>query len=282
MSTDAQYRLAVGAGGAVLVAVITFARFCGGLSLRDPKPPEPVGPSGTARQLLAKSTSSTPIYLDYIAKDAAAASVRAPTLDDMSRKLAYYADDARHVLDVGGKPVETVGLRLTAERSNDLLVLSIENTTDHDLAYEVTTTPASPGVCNSARPLPFDAMVIAKKSTEARTECVWREGASIAIARVETMEVPPLSSWYLRQLPPGLVGIPPRIARGHRRPANAPRCSEVVAQTIRSGIERREIGWRDLVDFYARHRCETYQFPPAYRAFNSDGEQALPALDESR
>src|SRR5258708_27371600 len=118
MSTDAHYRIAVGAGGAVLVAVITFVRFCGGLSLRDPKPPEPTGPSGTARQLLTKSTSSTPIYLDYIAKDAAIANVRAPTLDDMSRSFAYHADNKRHVLEDGSAPVETLGLRLTPERSD--------------------------------------------------------------------------------------------------------------------------------------------------------------------
>jgi hypothetical protein len=199
----------------------------------------------------------------------------------MSRSFAYHADNKRHVLEVGRAPVETLGLRLTAERSNDLLVLSIENTTDHDLAYEITTAPASPSICNSARPLPFDAMVIAMKSTEARTECVWRDGASIPITRVETMEVSPLSSWYLRQLPPAMVGIPPRIARGHRTASAARRCAAIVAQTIRTGMERGEIGWRDLVDFYARHRCETYQFPSTYRAFNSDGEQALPATDES-
>ena len=279
MSSDAQYRLLVGVGGAVLVAVITFVRFCGALSLRDAKPPEPQGPTGTARQLLTQSSSSTPVYMDYVAKDAAAANVRAPSLDEMSRKLAYRVDDTRHTLEVGGAPVETVGLKLAAQHASDVLALSIENTTDHDLAYNVVTKPAS-SACNSAAPLPFDAMVVGKKSTELRAECVWRDGGAIAISRVETMEVSPLMSWYLRQLPPSLVGIPQRIARGHRV-GNGLHCAAVVAQTIRSGIERGEIGWRDLVDFYARHRCETYQFPPTYHAFNSDGEQVLPANETS-
>jgi len=48
---------------------------------------------------------------------------------------------------------------------------------------------------------------------------------------------------------------------------------------VRSGIERGDITWRDLADFYARHRCQTYPFPPKYHAFRENGEQALPAVD---
>ncbi len=52
-----------------------------------------------------------------------------------------------------------------------------------------------------------------------------------------------------------------------------------MSQAVRSGIERHEISWRDLVDFYARHRCQTYQFPTSYRALTSDGERPIPAVD---
>jgi hypothetical protein len=51
-----------------------------------------------------------------------------------------------------------------------------------------------------------------------------------------------------------------------------------VPQAVRSGLERGEIGWRDLIDFYARHRCQTYQFPLLYRAFKIDGERPVPAV----
>ena len=279
MLSDAQYRVAVGVTGALLIAGITYVRFCGTLSLRDEKPPEPTGPTGTARQLLTKSSSATPVYVEFLERDATAAGVRKPSLEDMSRKFAYRVDDKRHVLDPGGPALDAAGLRMHAERSNDLLVLSIENTTDTDLAYEVATEPSVASLCNSAGPLPFDAMVIARKSTETRTECVWRDGESIAVTKVETMAVPPLGAYYLRQLPPALVGISPRIARGHRGIDGVEKCSSVIAQTVRSGVERGEIGWRDLADFYARHRCQTYQFPSTYRAFTADGERALPATE---
>jgi hypothetical protein len=56
----------------------------------------------------------------------------------------------------------------------------------------------------------------------------------------------------------------------------------VLGQAVRNGIESGEIGWRDLVDFYARHRCQTYTFPLEYRAFNVDGQRTLPALAADR
>jgi hypothetical protein len=92
------------------------------------------------------------------------------------------------------------------------------------------------------------------------------------------VEVSALSAWYLNHVPPSIVGIQPRIARGHLVNGVTERCSPVLPQAVRSGLERGEIGWRDLVDFYARHRCQTYQFPLSYRAFKADGERTVPAV----
>ena len=102
------------------------------------------------------------------------------------------------------------------------------------------------------------------------------KGMALAITRVETLEVPVLPAWYVGLLPPRVVGVEDRIARGHEAPRSDEKCSAVVSQTVRSGLEQGEIGWRDLVDFYARHRCATYRFPPSYRAFRSDGERPVP------
>jgi len=263
----------------VLVAVITYLRFCGALSLPN-KPPAPTAPTGTQRQLLTQSTSTPGMYLDFLARDAASAGVRAPTQDEMGRKLAYRVDDARHVLELGKPAIEVAGLRLHVERSGDAVVLAIQNLVGSDVAYEVTTVPSiGSALCNSARPLPINAMVIAKGTSETRTECVFRDGISIVVTKVETMEVGPLSSYYLSEVPPTLVGIEDRIARGHRGVDTKEPCSAVSSQVVRAGLERGDIGWRDLVDFYARHRCQTYQFPSSYRAFKSDNARPIPALD---
>jgi hypothetical protein len=260
-----------------MIVSITALRFCGSVSL----PPKPAaGPTGSSRQLLTKGVAAVSMYEDLLARDAAAAGVPTPSVEAMGRKLVYRVDEGRHVLEVGQPAIEVAGLKLRLERAGDAMVLQVDNLTASELGYAVTTqlTPNLSG-CASARALPLDAMVLAKGGSETRVECMFREGVALAVTRVETVELSPLSAWYLSQVPPVLVGIEDRIARAHKRPASSTeRCSTTMSQAVRSGLESGEIGWRDLVDFYARHRCATYRFPLSYRAFKSDGERPLPAV----
>ena len=275
--SEQQYRIGVLAGAVVLVAVIMYLRFCGSVGL-PPKPPPPMGPSGTQTQLLTKSSGTPTVYKGFLEADATTAGVRAPSLEDMAKKLPYRVDEARHVLEPGQPPIEVAGVRLRVERTNDQAVLVIQNLLDSDAAYEVTSAPSTGGsACNSARPLPHNAMVVAKQSSERRTECLWRDGLAIIVTKVETIELSPLQAWYVSQLPPLVVGVDDRIARGHRGVEQKEKCSGVVSQVVRTGLDRGDIGWRDLIDFYARHRCQTYQFPSTYRAFRKDGERSVPA-----
>ena len=276
--SDGQFRIGVGIAGLVLVAGITAVRFCGSVSL-PPKPP-PVGPTGSQRQQLGKSMASPSVYKDFLSSEASAAGVRTPTVEEMGRKLVYRVDEGRHLLEVGEPAIEIAGVKLRADKSGDTIVLQIDNTTSSDLAYLVVTsvTPNVSG-CSSARALPFNATVLTKGGSETRVECVFRPGVSIAVKRVETVELQPLSAWYLALVPPMLLGVEDRVARGHQPPDRGDRCSVTMSQAVRSGLESGEIGWRDLVDFYARHRCATYRFPISYRAFKVDGERELPAVD---
>lgn len=98
--SDSQFRAGVLVAAAVVAGIITYVRFSGKLSLPD-KPPPPAGPSGTERQLLSKTAGSPGIYRDFLEQDASAAGLRTPSIADMSRKLAYRVDEARHVLELG-------------------------------------------------------------------------------------------------------------------------------------------------------------------------------------
>lgn len=273
---DTKFRVGVGVAGIVLVAGIVAVRFCGRVSL-PPKPPPPTSPSGTSRELLGKSSASPAMYQDFVARDAAAAAVSAPTIEAMSRKLLYRVDEVRHVIQVGKPALDVAGVRLRAVHAAEGLALEIANATDSDIAYRIATAPIPAGNCNAAQVLPFNAMTIAKGKRETRIECTWRDGIALAVTRVETVEVAPLSAWYVNHVPPAIVGIEPRIARGHVS-GISDRCAFALPQAVRSGLERGEIGWRDLIDFYARHRCQTYQFPLSYRAFTSDNERTVPAV----
>jgi hypothetical protein len=274
---DQQARIATIAGAVALVAVISYLRFCGSVSL-PPKPPAPDGPTGTQTQLLAKSSASPVVYKGFLDADAASAGVRVPSVNDMAKKLAYRVDEARHVLEPGKPPLELAGVKIYLERASDQVILVVANQLDTTIAYNVTTTPSTgAATCTHVAPLAFNAMIMEKGGSQRRTECGWRDGMSIIVSKVETIEVSPLSAWYLSQLPPALVGIETRIARGHHGVEPKEKCTPVMSQVTRTGIDRGEIGWRDLVDFYARHRCQSYQFPSTYRALKSDGEIAIPA-----
>ncbi|HEU0037601.1 MAG TPA: hypothetical protein VFQ53_43620 [Kofleriaceae bacterium] len=272
--SDAQFRIGAIGVGIVLAASITALRFCGSLSL----PPRPDAVTSTA-PAATDSNASPVIYQDYLAKDAQLAGVRTPTIDEMSRKLPYHVDSDRHVLEVGAPPIELAGLRLQLERDGATIVLDIANTTSADVAYQVVTAPTpATNTCGNAQAIALNAMVIAKGQHERRVECVWRRGLAIAVTRVETIEVPPLSAWYLSQVNPLMVGGDPRLARAHRAPKTKDRCSDLLPRVVQAGLENGEIGWRDLVDFYARHRCQTYSFPPTYRALDADRQRPIPAV----
>jgi len=275
--SDTQFRIGVGVAGIALVVGLGVVRFCGTVSL-PAKPPPPGATRGTSSQLLTRSLASPQVYLDFVAKDAAAAGVPTPTIDELSRKLPDHVDSARHVLEVGEPAIELAGVRLRAIHAAEGLALEIANATGAAIAYDVVTEPIPVAGCESAQVLWFNAMTIAKDHSETRVECRWRDGIALAVTRVETVELPPLSVWYLDHVPPAVVGIEPRIARGHRAAETGPRCAFALPQSVRSGLERGEIGWRDLVDFYARHRCETYHFPYEYRAFKKDNERSVPAV----
>lgn len=279
--TDTQFRISVGVAGIALVAGLAAVRFWGSVSL-PAKPPPPTSPSGTSSELLTRSSASPAVYQDLVGRDAAAAGVHAPTIEELSRKLPYRVDEARHVITVGQPALELAGVRLRAvrltDKTADTFALEVANATDSDIAYDVVTAPIPASGCNAATVQPFNAMTIPRGRSETRVECGWRDGIALAVTRVETVEVSPLSAWYLNHVPPSVVGIQPRIARGHVGPAATERCSVVVPQAVRSGLERGEIGWRDLIDFYSRHRCQTYQFPLLYRAFKTDGARAVPAV----
>ena len=226
---------------------------------------------------MARTANSPTVYLDYLRSDAAAASTSVPTLADMQRKFAYHADDSTRSLAPGDPPIDVAGLRLHLEVSGrGDRAEGRQHTADRSRVRGDDVVEPRHRV-QLARALPFDAMVVRKGSSETRTECVYRTDARIVISKVETVELPPLSSYYMEHVPPSLVGLDERIARGHRPSGEV--CSEVVSQAVRTGIERHEIGWRDLVDFYARHRCQTYQFPTSYRALTADGERPIPAVD---
>ena len=287
---DRTFKLIVGGGAGALACLLVALRFCGDLSV----PPQPAAlpaaqPARVATSELLEASSATPgAWAAYVAKDATTAGVRAPSADDMTRVLPHQLDVTPHVLAPGDAPLAVAGLVLTVEHEgadgdDEDVILAIENPGAVDLAYQVVTRPSgSAAACRNRNILFYDANVVGAHRRERRTECVWHDGMVINVDRVETVELSPLSAWYVSRVPPTALTLDGRLTKGHKPLSGASVCNVMMSQAIRSGLETGEIVWRDLVDFYARHRCDTYSFPDGYKAFKTNGEHALPALEGTR
>jgi len=283
---DRTFKLAVGGGAAALVAVIVFLRFCGDLSVA-PKPPPPHVTSASASQILISSSQTPAAWRAFVEKDAAQANVPVPAVADLGRVFPHKLDDKRRSLAPGDPPLDVAGLRLRVEVAtqdgDSDIVLDIENLGEVDLAYQVVTRPSgNAAVCRSRQVLFYDANVVGPRRRERRSECTYRSGQSLKIDRVETVELPPLAAYYVSRLPAGMLTLDTRLVVGHKPLSHALTCNVMMSQAIRSGLESGEIEWRDLVDFYARHRCDTYQFPEGYKAFRKDAQLPLPVISVPR
>jgi hypothetical protein len=269
---------------AALAAILFGWRFCSSV----PMPPRPAAPkidTSNARDVLASADATPEAYKAFVENDAEKYGVPAPSIEAMGKVLGPRTDPGGVSLAPGDPPRDIAGLRLSVvvERgdSGDDLVLVIDNPTDHDLAYDIVTSPSyGTSACGRRSVLSFNALVVARHGEEKRSECIYRSGMVLGLQHVETLELNPLETIYVSRVPPAAMGVELRLAQGHRPslPSGVGMCNVSMSQSIRAGIESGAIAWRDLVDFYARHRCDTYSFPDDYRAFTKDNERPLPAV----
>ncbi|HVV82761.1 MAG TPA: hypothetical protein VHE35_06755 [Kofleriaceae bacterium] len=275
--------VAVAAAGA-----IAFVRFFGPVPMPT-RPPPPQPGAVDAKSTLTAATGSAASWRSFLEQDARAAGVPVPRPEEMGKPLVFREDTTTRVLAPGDPPVQVAGLELTVKAVKDddgpgqLLVLGIRNLVDHDLGYQVVASPQPGGAaCNSRTILVHDAMVVRRQASIERSECTYSPGMKLQIDRVETVEVDGLMSVYLSRVPPTAVGADPMLAKAHRPHLTGGMvpCNLALSQVLRTAIENGSVRWRDLIDFYARHRCDSYQFPMSYKAFEKQDERPLPATGD--
>ena len=264
--SDAQFRLGVGvAGVACWSQVSPRSRFCGSVSLARRSRRRRAVRAGTQASSSSSRTHRRRSTRTISRRTRPRAGVRDTDLEEMARKLAVSrrrgapGARGRTTCDRGrgrcGLRVRALRRRARArDRQHDDVR---SRATSWSPSRRRTSAAAPPRRrCRSTR------WCIAKGGSETRVECIWRDGMALAVTRVETVEVSPLLGLVPQ---PGSADDGRDRATGRARSpgcrASVERCSPVVSQAVRSGLEKGEIGWRDLVDFYARHRCQTYPFP---------------------
>ncbi len=275
------FRLAVLGAAAVLMFLLGTMRFCGEFQLPG-KPPIPTVSVAQASTISESIKLSSAAYDNYLREDAALFGLRTVLAREMSTVFRYRADQERHLMEVGDT-IDVLDLRLTLSvkkikgSSREHMILSIENNNHMSLAYRVQTKP-SPGarVCKRMVHLTHNAVALPPGGKVKRAECVYRSGWSLEITEIETVEVPELGFHYLSSLAPEGIGLDSRTAKRHKAPQKQMVCPAPTSAPLRHAIASGAIAWRDQVDFFARHRCKSYKFPRAYRAFRKEAERTLP------
>jgi hypothetical protein len=277
---------AVVAGGIGLVAALFHLRFCGAIDM----PRKPAKPAFTdAPEVVAKERDeSREGYRQALEADALKAGLPKPTVDDMERAFAWRTSSDRFSIAPGKPAKEVAGLRVSAittrrEGSEPLLALVIENPGPSPVAYVVDTRVSTGAAgCQNRTLLPFNGNVIAAGGKETRSECAWKRGLDLYVDRIESAEITPMHAYYLSQVPPQALGVSDRIGSGHKPklPPGVVPCNVAMAQSTMRALEDGKTHWRDLADYYARHPCQTFQFPDGYHAFTKDAEQSLPVTGE--
>lgn len=269
---------------ALAIGIGAWARFDSELGgLLPPLPPQP--PPPTAEDV--RKTDFTPeMYRAYLSRDADTYGVDGMDPARLADVFPYRYTEPDAIL--GASPLDVPGLRLSvraetlsAQASSgtyraEHLILSVQNLTDSHLAYRITTNAGvGDSRCSAKATIGHDAIALRPHQTIERSECLASPQARVRVETVETMVIPELSYFYVSRLYPPQIGYDQRTTRGHEPPKGEP-CKFLPEQQIRKGLTDGSLGWRDVIDFYARHRCETYLFPTGYHAFTRAGELPLP------
>lgn len=286
--TEPRFKMAAMGVGTLLFALLLMFSFGYELSLpRKPKKPKAI----SAERFSQRFDRNPAAWAGYLEMDARTYGVPKPEPSELMGVFKYRLDSDAHFLSLakgGKKSLEVAGLRLELSkqdirgRTKKQMVLSIENTTNRPLAYRVITRPSKgTQACSQKKKLRHNAIAVLPGGVERRSECIYRKGWKLKIKRVETLELPLLSYHYVSRLFPAQVGYESRVVAGHR-PPRGEECRLILPASTSRGIESGSVAWRDIIDFYARHRCETYTFPINYTHFTKPGEVELPVAGGRR
>jgi hypothetical protein len=275
----------VGATGLAFIVLGTMILYAGEPPPAPEPPRTPPAPEVTMNSMLKYSQ---PVYRALLEMDARNFKVRIPSLTELGQPNVYVEElSGRRTLKVKS-PIETAHLRLTLKVARktahlegqpyavDHLVLRIENRTGKFLAYRVQTAVNDSRRCASMGELAHNALVLKPRQSLERTECLYRANENVDVTRAEVIELAPLQAYYVSRLPANPTLYDARTSGGH-----TPLAGSVCPQTfswreIQEGVDQGRIGWKDVIDFYARHNCDEYSFFKDYR-YRSSASDPLPA-----
>ena len=270
---------------AILLAVMMFT---GGMSVLfsgdvEKLPVRPIVTPPPEETVTREMRFRPEYYQSLLTEDARRFGVAVPTPEAMAAPLRHVVEFAgRQRLQPKREGLETEHLKVSLSIAREWAqapgggfttehaLLKIVNKTDKYLAYHVVTDPNDARRCRNKAELPHNAIALTPGEEVTRTECTIDPTTAITVTRVEVVELPPLSYHYLCRLRPQVLLLDDRTASGHVGGRGRP-CDPIAWADIKAGAEAKEVEWRDVVDFYARHSCDEYSFARGYRFRTAPG-----------
>jgi hypothetical protein len=273
--------------GALAIAVGAFVLHAG--SAPPPTPERPRPPPPVSAMVHSELRFSPVYYRTQLEQDAKAYGIQPASWEEITQPNPYFEELKQKQRLRIKIPIETRHLRVSLEIgkttsviegqtiSADHLLLRIENRTPLYLAYRIQTNVSDKRRCASKGEIPHNAMAIAPNQTILRTECLYRKEESVDVSRIEVIEMPALSAYYVSRLPPNATLCDPRTFSGHVGFRGQDTCQQTFSwREIKEGVDDKQFGWKDVIDFYARHNCNEYSFFKTYR-YRTDANAPLPA-----
>ena len=87
---------------------------------------------------------------------------------------------------------------------------------------------------------------------------------ALEVFDLRVMEITELGALWVSKIPPQAVGHDQASARAHHPGRGVEMCAEIPAVEFGERVHRGNAAWEDIVDFYSRHDCEHYSWPPDY------------------
>lgn len=281
MSANALLGLGVAGCAVVIVVAVVSLRFL----QKEPPPPPPPPPPAPAESVGRILRFSEGYYKAVLEEDAKKYQMPAMEPAAMAQPLAWTSElDQPRMMKVERDAFETTHLKISSRVIKEWaatasgqrfrfehIVLSITNRTERPLAYLVDTTVSHPETCRSQGAIAHNAIALKPGETVERTECLFHKQQMLRVNRVEVIEVPKLSYFYLSRLNPIQIQLDARTAAGHVVPPPAKECSFVPWRDIQASAEQAHTDWADVMDFYARHNCDEYSYWRGYKRWTSPG-----------
>lgn len=157
---------------------------------------------------------------------------------------------------------------------HDHTLARVTNNASNPVAYRLTMRQEGGAACQVKTLLPHNALVLAPGETAEIAACDGKQ--SIELADVRTLEVTEVGAAWIDKIPPLVLGHDNETNRAHLVPQNVRQCP-LTTRVYVDGLAAGDFAWEDIVDFYARHDCDNFEWWPGYRR-QTEPVESLPIL----